>query len=308
MFKGTQHHPLTSLSKLTLLGVGLVLSVACAKTTDALMVVEQANSDQTSTQQASSEKGLDVMAEADVYLGERHDSQADHAAQLEIIQAMHRRNPNLAIALEMFQRPFQAPLDQYIAGEIDEATLVQNTEYEQRWGFPWELYAPILRYAKQHQIKVLALNTPSEVSHKIARSGLESLEGDELKFIPAPTEIDQTNQAYRDFVGQAFGAHGSHGNFNFDNFFAAQVTWDETMAERVAQFRRAQPQTQVIVLAGQGHVIYGYGIPDRVKRRLGDNLNQKIVFLNPATQPKDDRIADILWYSDPSSNVTAAPQ
>lgn len=306
MFKGTKSHLLANLGSLTLLSVGLGLSVACAKTTDALMVVEQAGSEQTAT---SSQKGLDVMAEADVlYLGERHDSQADHAAQLEIIQAMHRRNPNLAIALEMFQRPFQAPLDQYIAGEIDEATLVQETEYEQRWGFPWELYAPILRYAKQHQIKVLALNTPTEVSRKIARSGLESLEGDELKFIPNPAEIDQTNQAYRNYVGQAFGAHGSHGNFNFDNFFAAQVTWDETMAERVAQFKQTQPQTQVIVLAGQGHVLYGYGIPDRVERRLGSDLNQTIVFLNPATPPKDDRIADILWYSDPSSNVTAAPQ
>ena len=282
---------------LLFLSACLGLTTACGRSTNALVVVEQDEKRDTV---------LRSMAEADVlYLGERHDRIEDHAAQLEIIQAMHQKNKSIAIALEMFQRPFQAPLDQYIAGEIDETQMIEQTQYMQRWGFPWALYAPILRYARQHQIPVLALNTPSEISKKIARSGLESLAGDDLKFIPNPDEIDTSNTDYRNYVKQAFGGHGAHGNFNFDNFFAAQVTWDETMAERVSQYKKANPQTQMIVLAGQGHVIYGHGIPDRVQRRLGENLSQQIVLLNIFPPPQSEGIADILWNGSaaiPSTN------
>lgn len=278
-----------------LLSLGVGLSVACAKTTHALMVVNPEHRAAISSQSA-----LNEMAPADVlYLGERHDQRQDHQVQLEIIQAMHQNNSQVAIALEMFQRPFQEALEQYIAGEINEAQLIEQTEYNQRWGFPWELYAPILRYAKQHQIPLLALNTPSEVAHKVAKSGLGSLAGDELTYIPALADIDTSNTAYRDSIVQAFGSHSGHGNFSLDNFFAAQVTWDETMAETIAQFKNDHPQSQVIVLAGQGHVVYGYGIPDRVQRRLGPDLTQQIVLLNPVQAPPDQAIADILWYSSP---------
>lgn len=43
----------------------------------------------------------------------------------------------------MIQRPFQAALDAYIGGEITEMELLEQTQYAQRWGFPWSLYAPI---------------------------------------------------------------------------------------------------------------------------------------------------------------------
>ena len=240
--------------------------------------------------------------EADVvYLGERHDSEADHAAQLEIIEAIYAANPDIAIALEMFQRPFQPVIDRYLAGEISEAELVAQTEYEERWGFPWEYYAPFLQFAQANQLPVLALNAPGEVVSQVAREGLDSLEEEDLRYIPPISDIDTSNVDYQAFVQSAFGSHGAHGDFNFDNFFAAQVTWDETMAETVANFKQASPDTLVIVLAGTGHVIYGYGIPDRVARRLGDSLQQVKVLLNFPEELLDgssDDIADILWYSE----------
>lgn len=243
---------------------------------------------------------LAELQQADViYLGERHDSTADHAAQLAIVQALHQQNPNLAIAMEMFQRPFQPVLDRYIAGEISEADLVAGTEYETRWGFPWELYAPILRFAQAQKIPVLALNAPREVVRKVARQGLESLQPEDWTYIPPQDQIDTSNAAYRQYVRQAFGGHGGHGTFNFDHFFTAQVIWDETMAANISQFRQANPDHTVVVLAGQGHVVYGYGIPDRVERRLGPQLQQKIVLLNPPLDAarQDKAIADVIWQS-----------
>jgi len=238
-----------------------------------------------------------------VYLGERHDSAADHAAQLEIITAIHAENPDIAIGLEMFQRPFQPVIDRYLAGELSETALVEQTQYFERWGFPWEFYAPFLRFAQENDVPIIALNAPSEITRQIAREGLDSLAGDDFRYIPAIAEIDTSNADYRAFVTEAFGAHGSHGNFDFDNFFAAQVTWDETMAMSIAEFKGANPDTQVIVLAGSGHVIYGYGIPDRVARRLEADLTQEIVLLNPTPPMRDETagaIADIFWVSEAS--------
>jgi uncharacterized iron-regulated protein len=237
-----------------------------------------------------------------VYLGETHDSAADHAAQLEIIQALQQQHGTVAIALEMIQRPFQPVLDAYLSGEINEAELITQSEYETRWGYSWELYAPIFRYALANQLPLLALNTPREVTRKVAREGLTSLTGDELRYIPPLDQIDTTNEAYKAFVAGVAGFHsrGSHGEFNFDHFFAAQVLWDETMAATISEFAQANPEIPIIALAGQGHVIYDFGIPSRVQRRLGEDLVHYSVLLNPSPAILSEgqgAIADFFWIN-----------
>lgn len=204
--------------------------------------------------------------------------------QLETIQYLHKRQPKIAIALEMFQRPDQQFLDQYIAGKITEQELLEKTKYNQRWGFPWEYYAPILSYAKANKLPVSALNTPSEVTRQVAREGLASLTPQQRQFIPPVTEIRTDNAEYRQMILSAFEQHqqAGHGSSaDFENFFLAQVLWDETMAEKIAQFHQTRPTYQIVVLAGQGHIVYGYGIPSRVARRLPKNFVQSSVLLSP---------------------------
>jgi uncharacterized iron-regulated protein len=238
-----------------------------------------------------------------VYLGETHDNPADHRAQLKIIQALHQKQPQLAIALEMFQRPYQPALDRYLAGQITEAELRQQSQFDQRWGYDWEHYAPILRFAKAKRLPVIALNTPTEVTRKVARQGLESLTASDRQFIPPASEIRTDNQAYRQRIQKIFTEmHQGHSSSkNFEQFFQAQVLWDETMADRIAQFATTYPDYQIVVLAGQGHIIYGDGIPSRVARRLKNSPNfvQRLVLLNPENVENGDRaIADYLWKEE----------
>ncbi len=237
-----------------------------------------------------------------VYLGETHDSIEDHQAQLAIIQEMQRQNPKIAIALEMFQRPFQSVLDQYLAGELTEEQLIERTEYNQRWRFPWEYYAPIVRFAKENKLRILALNTPTEVTRKVATQGLESLTAEEKKHIPLISEIRTDNAAYRQMLLEVYQQHqkAAQGNSTaFERFLQAQVLWDETMAEKIAEFVKANPDYQVVVLAGQGHLVYGYGIPSRVERRLGvGKVKMRSVLFNlPTDSPSsaDKPIADYIW-------------
>jgi len=240
-----------------------------------------------------------------VYLGETHDSSQDHENQLKIIKELYKNNTKIAIGMEMFQRPFQEVINEYIAGKITESQLVEKTEYKNRWGFDWELYAPILRFAKEKQIPVLALNTPSEISRKVSKEGIKKLTNAEKQLIPPITEIRLDNIPYRQMVLKAFEQHQSagHGNSSSANrFFLAQVLWDETMADGIAKFIKANPDYQMVVLAGQGHVVYGYGIPSRVERRIKDSdkgkkLTQRSVLLSvPDITPieKNKPIADFI--------------
>ena len=263
-------------------------------------------------QQRNQQKILHELVKADiVYLGETHSSPEDHKAQVEILQALYQQKlelakdgnaPRIAIALEMFQRPDQSVLDQYIAGKITEEQLVEQSDYEERWGFPWEYYAPILRFARANQLPVLALNTPTEVTRKVASSGLESLTPAERKYIPPLSEIRTDNADYRQMVQKTYEQHhqSGHGNSSsFERFFTAQVLWDETMAEAIAHFVQAHPAHQVVVLAGQTHIVYGYGIPSRVARRLNNHqLIQRSVLFDASQKKQSQREktrADFFW-------------
>ena len=237
-----------------------------------------------------------------VYLGETHDSIQDHQAQLAIIQEMQRQNRKIAIALEMFQRPFQSVLDQYLAGKLTEEQLIEQTEYNQRWRFPWEYYAPIMRFAKENKLPLLALNTPTEVTRKVATKGLKSLTTEEKKHIPPVSEIRTDNAAYRQMLLEVYQQHqkAAQGNSTaFERFLQAQVLWDETMAEKIAEFVKANPDYQVVVLAGKGHIVYGYGIPSRVERRLGVGKVKirSVLFNLPTDSPFSVKkpIADYIW-------------
>ncbi|MBW4524120.1 MAG: ChaN family lipoprotein [Phormidium tanganyikae FI6-MK23] len=232
-----------------------------------------------------------------IYVGETHDNEADHRAQLEIIRSLYQQNPKLAIGMEMFQRPFQSGLDSYLAGAATDSMLREFTEFDKRWGFPWEFYFPIIDFAKENQLPVVALNTPSEVTRKVARQGLAGLTKEEKRYIPPIAEIRTEPDRYRDRLRKIFdGFHSGKGNNRgFDRFFEAQVLWDETMADAIAQFLKKNPDRQMIVLVGQGHLVYGDGIPSRVARRI-PQIKQSTILLNPPAEfLKDKEIADFFW-------------
>jgi len=240
-----------------------------------------------------------------VYLGETHDSAEDHRLQLQIIQQLYKKNSKLAIALEMFQRPYQSIVNDYLAGKIDEQELLEKTEYKKRWGYPWQYYAPIVQFAKAKKLPVLALNTPTEITRQVAKNGLDSLTLKQSKFIPPLSEIRTDNAEYRQLMLGIFQQHQADAQGNspdFERFLQAQVLWDETMAEGIAKFIQANPGYQVVVLVGQGHIVYNYGIPSRVARRVKRlSFSQSSVLLSTDLDEKSDNkppIADFIFWQE----------
>jgi uncharacterized iron-regulated protein len=241
-----------------------------------------------------------------VFVGEAHDRYEDHLNQLAIIRGLHQQGTELAIGMEMFQQPFQPALDAYIAGEIDEDDMLRRTDYFERWRFDYRLYRPILRFAREKGIPVIALNLEREITGKVGDGGLESLSADERARIPA--EIDNDDSAYRERVKAVFDLHpkgrqeqpegddkdeGKDEGKAFERFLSVQLLWDEGMAERAARYLQDHPNKRMVILAGSGHLEYGQGIPQRLLRRLP--LSSAIV-LNGGMRDLDPQAADYLLF------------
>ncbi|NPA94009.1 MAG: PDZ domain-containing protein [Thermodesulfobacteria bacterium] len=228
-----------------------------------------------------------------IYLGEKHDQEGIHQVQLKIIEALSRKAP-LAVGMEMFQRPFQNIIDDYMAGRIDEKQFLDKTQYFKRWAFNYHFYRPIVEFCKAKGIPLVALNLRTEVSKKIARSGLSSLSPEERKELPE--ELNLENELYKRYLRQIYSAHQDEGELDdFDHFYQAQIAWDETMAQSIADYLENHPDRKMVIIVGGGHVEYGYGIPSRVKRRM-PHLRQAISLFNQPA-PLDPSMADLFLYA-----------
>jgi aminopeptidase N len=233
-----------------------------------------------------------------IYIGEAHDRYSHHIMELEIIRHLHEKGKKIAIGMEMFQRPFQKMVDDYVEGRIDEKAFLKGTEYFKRWGFDYQLYRPILLFARVERIPVIALNQRQEIVGKVFRSGLESLSDQERPSLPA--QMDFSDVAYRERLKKVFQAHEGFQPGQLDFFYQAQVLWDETMAESVDQFLRAHPDHQMVVLAGAEHLAFGSGIPKRTARRGGSDY---VIVLNDADM--EPGVADFVLFPETIPGGTA---
>jgi aminopeptidase N len=142
------------------------------------------------------------------------------------------------------------------------------------------------------------LNLRSEIVEKVSKSGMETLSGEERKEVPA--ETDFSDAEYQERLRQVFARHKGEGEKSFDYFCQAQILWDETMAMSIDEYLKKNPERRMVVIAGEGHLAYGSGIPKRAFRRNG---YEYAVILNDADVERD--VADYLVYPQALEGVTA---
>lgn len=232
-----------------------------------------------------------------VYIGEIHTAKSHHDIQLKIIKELYGYNPNIAVGMEMFDRTYQQILNEWTEGSLDRNTFINKTHWYANWKYDFDLYGDIFEFLKEKRIRIVGLNIPFHIPPKIATGGIESLSGDEKKYLPEYIEL--SNTARKEYVEEVFKMHRIKGRENFDNFYMAQSVWDETMAETAFLNMR---NDVMIVLAGNGH-IFRFGIPDRVFARI--NLPFRNIFLAPAGSTADISHVDYIWVTAPLEKRTA---
>lgn len=212
------------------------------------------------------DKLLDQVTENQlVYVSESHDRYDHHLTQLAVLKAMYEKHPDVVLAMEQFFQPYQGALDRYISGEIDEVDFLNESEYFDRWRFDYRLYRPLLRFAREKAIPVIALNIEKEITRKVASEGIEALTDEERAKIPK--EINRDSEQYSQQLKEIFELHPHSDKRNFDFFVEAQLIWDEGMAQRASEHFKANPDGHMVLIAGTGHLAFRTGIPNRLERR-----------------------------------------
>jgi len=226
-----------------------------------------------------------------IYVGEKHTAAAHHAVQLKIIKNLLLKYPDTVVGMEMFDRTYQPVLDRWSAGELDEQAFLEKVHWYANWKFDFSLYREILQFVKANHVKLAGLNLPVHLPSKIAVGGIASLSREDKKHLAE--HVDTTNTRHREYVEKIFLHHKLRGRENFDYFYAAQCAWEDTMAESVSRY---EDHAKIIVLAGNGHIIKKFGIPDRAFNRTRKPF--KTVYPISVGQKIRLDVADYLWVTE----------
>jgi uncharacterized iron-regulated protein len=233
-----------------------------------------------------------------IYVGETHTSIEDHQVQLQILKGLYAQNPSLIIAMEMFPREAQPLLDQYASSSMSEEEFLKEVKWDRIWGYPFHLYRNILTWANNHHIKVIGLNAPPEIVSKIARSGLSSLTPAERSLVAK--DFHMNDPAHEEYLRQQYHEHLKDHIMDFNTFLEAQLAWEETMAETVAQTLTSHAsEEQIVVLIGKGHISDRVGVPKLTYERAPDAY--RTIAPIPVDYPgstADPMIADFVWITD----------
>lgn len=245
-----------------------------------------------------------------VFFGEYHGHSGVHLAQMQLFRALHEIHPDMALSMEQFERDTQQSIDQYLAGEIGEKVLEKD-------GRAWDNYAqsyrPMVEYAKQKGLPVLASNAPRSIVICIGKEGPELLDR-----LPEPdrswaaSELHLDEGAYLDKYRSFVMSNASHGGGSSDfaaddemakrmesmvmRSFAAQVARDDTMAESIAMQLQKNPGQKVFHINGNFHSASHLGTVERLKIRMPE---LKLAVVTPVMV--DDNSSPILSEEDASS-------
>ena len=203
----------------------------------------------------------DLAAVPIVLVGEIHRRERHHAAQLDVIRALHKRGVPLKVGLEMFHGGHQADLDAWVAGTMPLEEFLEV--YRHNWTAPWHFYRDIFLFSRENAIPMTALNASPEITAQVAARGFASLSPEQLGNLPPVACV--VDREYENFIRRSLGAHsGSEQNFRY--FCEAQLLWDTIMAWNIGKSLEEAPGSTIVVLAGTSHV-WKKGIPAQVQRQ-----------------------------------------
>ena len=141
-----------------------------------------------------------------VFVGETHDDPTQHMLEAELWKRAYEAYGDpatagadarpVALSLEFFQHDTQRIVDEYLAGMITDKAFQAD-------GRPWPRYEidyrPMIEFAKEHELSVIAANAPRRYANRVTRLGRESLDelSAEAKESLPPLPYGKASDEYR---------------------------------------------------------------------------------------------------------------
>jgi uncharacterized iron-regulated protein len=230
-----------------------------------------------------------------LFFGENHTDMDFHRAQLQLISSLHRAGREVMIGLEMFPYTLQAELDRWTAGDISEAEFLDAADWYGSWGYRWEYYADIFRFARDEGLQMIGINAPRNVIKAVRTQGFDGLTEEDLEHIPTTvdTSSDDHRRLYRAYFEDDDSIHMQLSDEQWEGMFRAQTTWDAVMGwnAALAVRRNGGPNTIMVVLIGAGHVTYGLGAERQIRARYDGGIASVVPV--QTVDPDGEEVAEV---------------
>jgi uncharacterized iron-regulated protein len=228
---------------------------------------------------------IDSLEDADVlFVGETHDDAVAHLLEAELLRRADEtygpastRRRAVALSLEMFERDVQTVLDEYLAGLITERHFLLSSR-------PWSNYEtdyrPLIEYAREHRLPVVAANAPARYVSRVSSQGADSLRAlpqvavkSWLPPLPFPAASEGYAAKFNRFMGGAApappaGASATaqanpHGGLHL---LEAQTLRDASMAYAISEYLKHGRDPLVVQVNGTFHSEERMGVPEQLAR------------------------------------------
>ena len=153
----------------------------------------------------------------------------------------------------MFERDVQTVLDEYLKDLISEQHFLLSSR---AWGNYKTDYRPLVEFAKENKLEIIAANAPRRYVNMVSRLGRESLEklSPEAKRWFAPLPFGEASDAYAAKFNALMGQMPNPATpQKHSPILNSQVLWDATMAFSIAENLKKNKKPLVIHLNGSFH-------------------------------------------------------
>ena len=220
-----------------------------------------------------------------VIIGEYHGHHGSHLLQSRLQKAMYQLRPEQILSMEQFNLDHQDELSRYLQGETGETEMIEDAK---AWDNYRASYRPLVEFARQHNLPVIAANAPADVVRCVGRTGpdyLDRITDTVRQTLPEKPFLD--TPAYREKFTDAIGAsHQADGTMSerMENTYKAQLLRDNTMATRILEARAEHPNYQVLHVNGTFHSEGGLGTVALLKQRAPE---LSVAVVSPVFWPSD---------------------
>ena len=189
-----------------------------------------------------------------VFFGEYHDQSEIHQYELELLKAMYKaKGAKLALSMEMFEVDNQSKLNNFLADTLSEENFLAASR-------PWPNYrtdyAPLVNFAKEKKMPVIAANVPRFLAAHVAKNNAstEGIAEQYLQWLPQHTYAPEG--AYKDKFYAQMSSPAAPMKMppqRLAAVYAAQCLKDDKMAESIAAFADAHQNMQILHINGCFH-------------------------------------------------------
>ena len=241
-----------------------------------------------------------------IFFGEEHNDSAGHYLEAAIFKALHQQYGNkLALSMEMFETDCQLVLNEYFAGFISEDRLIK----EGRAWSNYRDYKPVVEFAKQNKLSVIAANTPRRYVNMVGRKGMKSLDSlpkASKRFLP-PLPYDTSSGKYREKF-MDFMKGGSPGTSNARIFYS-QSLWDAGMSYSIYNYWKKHKDEKIFHMVGRFHCDEKLGTAEQLqKRKSGLKIMNISCFSDSSFSNPDwsalSHLGDFIILTDPELKKT----